>query len=369
VRVGDVSAFFGDRNWMKPVAGVANHHDRSRFELHFFSDGAMPSPAAGWRDEPSDYVHDVRGAPNDALAQYIARFGIDVLVDLNGYSAPGRLPLYMHRPAPAIAGWFNMYATTGIDAFDVTVCDRAALPPHEDRFCSERVVAVEGCSYLTFSVLYPVPDVAPPPALADGRITFGCFCSQYKLTDATLDAHAAILRAVPDARLLIKNRTLGDASSRAALLARFAARGIAAARLSLDGPDEHAAFLAAYARVDIALDSFPYSAGTTAMEALWQGVPLLTCDGDRWAARTARSILLAAGLDDWCARDPAAFVARAIALARAPETPAMLGRLRAGLRARVARSPACDSARLCHELETIWQRLADGDPALIAPEG
>jgi predicted O-linked N-acetylglucosamine transferase (SPINDLY family) len=221
LRVGYVSAFFGDRNWMKPVAGAINHHDRSRFELHFFSDGAPPSAEAGWRDFPTDYVHDVRGAANDALAGYVARFAIDVLVDLNGYSYQSRLGLFMHRPAPAIAAWFNMYATTGIDAFDVTISDSSALPPAEERFLTERVRRVPG-SYLAFSVLYPVPDVAPPPMLASGRLTFGCFCSQYKMTDATLDAFAAILRGAPEAQLLIKNRALGDASCRASLHARFA---------------------------------------------------------------------------------------------------------------------------------------------------
>jgi predicted O-linked N-acetylglucosamine transferase (SPINDLY family) len=357
LRIGYVSAFFGDRNWMKPVVGAINHHDRARFDLHFFSDGAPPDAAAGWLDFPTDVVHDVRGAPNDALAQYVARFAIDVLVDLNGYSYPRRLGLFMHRPAPAIVGWFNMFATTGIDAFDAIIGDDAVIAPAEEAFYSERVLHVPG-SYLAFSVLYPVPDVAPPPA--NGRITFGCFCSQYKLTDATLDMFAAILRAAPEARLLVKNRTLGDASCRAAFHARFAARGIADARVLLDGPAEHDAFLAAYARVDIALDTFPYSGGTTTMEALWQGVPVLALDGDRWAARTTRSLLHAAGLADWCLPDPDAFIARAAALARAPETPAMLAALRAGLRERVARSSACDSAALCRALEEIYVRLATG---------
>jgi predicted O-linked N-acetylglucosamine transferase (SPINDLY family) len=360
LRVGYVSAFFGDHNWMKPVVGAVNHHDRARFELHFFSDGAPPDAAAGWRDCPTDYVHDVRGATNEALAQYIARFAIDVLVDLNGYSDQRRLGMFMHRPAPAIVGWFNMFATTGIAAFDAIIGDDAVIAPAEERFYGERVLRVPG-SYLAFAVLYPVPDVAPPPAQASGRITFGCFCSQYKITDATLDLFAAILRAAPDAQLLIKNRTLGDESCRAALAARFARRGVDAARVPLDGPSDHHAFLAAYARVDVALDTFPYSGGTTTMEALWQGVPVLALDGDRWAARTTRSLLRAAGLDDWCLPDGDAFVARAVELARSPKTPAMLAQLRARLREQVARSPACDSAALCRALEGIYEKLAVED--------
>lgn len=357
LKIGYVSAFLGASNWMKPVVGAINHHDRARFEIHFFSDGAPPDAAAGWRDFATDYVHDVRGAPNDALAGYVARFAIDVLVDLNGYSYPRRLGLYMHRPAPAIVGWFNLYATSGIDAFDAIIGDDAVIKPGEEPFYSERVLRVPG-SYLAFAVLYKVPDVAPPPALASGRITFGCFCSQYKLTDATVDAFAAILHAAPDAQLLLKNRTLGDASCRTAIHARFAQRGIAASRVLLDGPAEHDAFLAAYARVDIALDAFPYSGGTTTMEALWQGVPVLTFDGDRWAARTSRSLLLAAGLDEWCLPNRDAFVARAASLAQAPDTPAMLSRLRIGLRDLLRVSPACDSLALCRALEGTYENLA-----------
>lgn len=357
LRIGYVSAFLGERNWMKPVVGMINHHDRARFEIHFFSDGAPPDAAAGWRDFATDYVHDVRGASNEALASYVARFAIDVLVDLNGYSYPRRLGLYMHRPAPAIVGWFNLFATSGIDAFDAIIGDDTVIKPAEERFYSERVLRVPG-SYLAFAVPYKVPDVAPPPALAAGHLTFGCFCSQYKLTDATLDAFAAILRAAPGAQLLLKNRTLGDPSCRAAVHARFAQRGVASGRVRLDGPAEHDAFLAAYAQVDIALDAFPYSGGTTTMEALWQGVPVLTFDGDRWAGRTSRSLLLAAGLDTWCLPDCDAFIARAVALAHAPDTPAMLAHLRSDLRDRLRRSPACDSAALCRALEGIYESLA-----------
>jgi predicted O-linked N-acetylglucosamine transferase (SPINDLY family) len=357
LRVGYVSAFFGDRNWMKPVFGALNHQDRARFDIHFFCDGRPPGETSGYRDSPTDHVHDVTGAPNDGLADYIRGFGIDVLVDLNGYSFPRRLGLFMQRPAPVIVGWFNMFATTGIEAFDYIIGDDAVIPAAEERFYSERVLRVPG-SYLAFSVLYPVPDVAPPPLLAGGQFTFGCFCSQYKITDATLDDWAAILHGAPQARLRLKNRVLGEASSRAATLDRFARRGIAADRLQFDGPSEHYDYLAAYAGIDVALDTFPYSGGTTTMEALWQGVPVLTCDGDRWAARTSRSLLLAAGLDAWCLPNRAALVDRAIALARAPTTPAELADLRASMRAHLTDAPVCDSLGLCRALESIYESVA-----------
>jgi len=357
LRIGYVSAFFGDRNWMKPVWAAVNHHDRARFEVHFFADGKAPSADSGYRDFADDYVHNVNAAPNDGLADYIARCNIDVLVDLNGYSHPNRLDLFMRRPAPVIVGWFNMFATTGIDAFDYIIGDDAVIPAAEERFYSERVLRVPG-SYLAFNVAYPVPAVTPPPVLTTGNLTFGCFCSQYKITDATVEAFAAILHGAAQARLLLKSRPLADESSRAAVLARFARYGIVAERILMEGPAEHFAFLAAYERVDIALDTFPYSGGTTTMEALWQGVPVLTFNGDRWASRTSRSLLLAAGLDTWCLADRDGFVTRAVALANAPTTPADLAVLRGSLRERLAKTPACDGAALCRGLERLYERIA-----------
>ena len=357
LRVGYVSAFFGALNWMKPVWGVINHHDRAQFEIHLFCDGKLPSVDSGYKDYPLDYIHNVTGAPNDGLADYIARAGIDILVDLNGYSFPDRIGLFMRRPAPAIVGWFNMYATTGCSAFDYLIGDVAVIPAMEERFYSERVLRVPG-SYLAFSVLYPVPEVAPPPCSAGKPLTFGCFGSQYKITDEVVATWASILRQVPRARVLLRNRTLDNESNRAALHAHFAEPGVANDRVLLDGAAEHFEFLSAYDRVDIALDTFPYNGGTTTMEALWQGVPVLTFNGDRWASRTSRSLLLAARLPEWCTADRHAYVAEAVRLALSPMTPANLVLLRSTMRQRLAATPVCNSAALCRALERFYRKIA-----------
>lgn len=286
LRIGYVSAFFGARNWMKPVWGVINHHDRSEFELHLFSDGQDPSAASGYRDHPADYVHAVRGVANASLAEHVARAGIDILVDLNGYSFPSRLGLFARHPAPVTLGWFNLFATSGFAGLDYIIGDAAVIPPQEERFYCERILRVEG-SYLAFSVLYPVPDIATPPCAGGQGLVFGCLGSQYKIDDDVVTAWARILRAARQTRMLIKNGHLDDQSNRQHLLQRFAADGIAPDRVLLEGGAEHFAFLETYARVDVALDTFPYNGGTTTMEALWQGVPVLTFNGDRGPAAPA----------------------------------------------------------------------------------
>ena len=357
LRIGYVSAFFGARNWMKPVFGVINQHDRTRFEIHMLSDGDDPSDSSGYIDHPDDRIWQTNAMSNELLAQRITEAGLDVLIDLNCYTVQRRLPLFMHRPARCLIGWFNTYATTGLSCFDVIVADATTLPPDEEAFCCERIHRVSG-SYLAFDVRYQTPDVTSPPCYANGFITFGCLGSAYKLTDPTIEAWSRILRAVPETRLLLKNSRLDDSSNRDSLLARFAGQGIAAERLLLEGGEEHFHFLRAYNRIDVALDTFPYNGGTTTSEALWQGVPVLTYNGDRWASRTSRSLLFAAGLSEWVTDDMAHFVNTAIRLARAPETPHQLATLRSGMRQRLPASAACDCTTLSRELEALYLDLA-----------
>ena len=353
IRLAYMSAFFGARNWMKPVFGVINRHNRARFEIHLISDGADPTAATGYTEHPDDRLWQVKGMPNAALARALAAAEIDVLVDLNGYSLAGRLGLFPYRPARFQLGWFNMFATTAIPGMDALVGDAAAILPEEEPHYSERILRVPG-TYLAFQVPYPTPEIAPQPWLTNNAPTIGCLGSAYKLTRETLDAWTAILRAVPTARLHIANPTLDDASNRADILARLTARAIPPDRITLSGRAEHFDFLRGYDRIDIALDTFPYNGGTTTTEALWQGVPVLTTPGDRWAGRTSQSLLRAAGLDDWITPNPASFVATAIALLTNPATPARLATLRSTLRARLLASPACDSAGLCTALEAIY---------------
>jgi len=357
LRVGYVSAFFDKANWMKPVYGVINRHDRDRFEVHLVSLGGDPSASAGYREHDHDVIWQVGSCDDEKIARLLAAAGIDVLVDLNAYSAPKWLRLFLRRPAPVQLSWFNGFATSALDCFDGIIGDDVVIPAAEEGFYTERVLRVGG-TYLAFEVLHAVPDVAPPPCNGNqGRLTFGALASAYKLNDLTLDIWARILRSAPTSRLLIRASTLAEPSNRDHLWARLAARGVADERVDLEGGAAHVDFLQSYDRIDIALDTFPYNGGTTTTEALWQGVPVLTYVGDRWVGRTSASLLRAASLDGWVASDEEDLVAKASALARDPATPASLAVLRAGMRARLAASAACDTAGLCLALEQIYRQF------------
>ncbi|HTU32908.1 MAG TPA: tetratricopeptide repeat protein [Candidatus Acidoferrum sp.] len=364
IRIGYVSSFFQDRNWMKPVWGVINHHDRSAFEVHLFADRGNPNAQSGYHSNRSDRIHDVTNLSNDDVAARIRKARVEVLVDLNAYSAPQRLGIFMRRPARNIVGWFNSFATSGIRAFTHIIGDAEVIPPSEERFYTERVLRVAG-SYLAFSVLYPVPRVVPPPCLRNGYLTFGCLAPQYKITPGVIDAFARILRGAPSARLLLKSSFLRDSANRAAVLEKFSRKGIRRERLRLEGPEEHYKFLKAYGRVDVALDTFPYNGGTTTMEALWQGVPVLAFSGDRWVGRISQSLLCAAGLREWVEPSLDAYIRRAVNLAQATETRCVLAGLRKRMRPTLSRSGACDSAQLCRGLEEHYRALSSRERAKI----
>ncbi|MCL4202249.1 MAG: tetratricopeptide repeat protein [Pirellulaceae bacterium] len=357
LRIGYVSSFFHRPNWMKPVQAVLQHHDRRQFEIHLFCDGPTDSLPAQFRLQAPDRIHGIQRQSNEAAAATITAQQIDILVDLNGYSAPPRMALYPLRPAPVQVGWFNYYATSGLDCFDYLIGDKYVVPAAEEVFFTERILRVPH-SYLTFGVDYPVPDVAPPPVLAGNPLTFGSLASQYKLTDAVIEAWSAILSASPTSRLLIRNKRLDRLDHQEFVRGRFAAHGISPDRVLLEGPADHFKFLDTYRRIDVALDPFPYSGGTTTMEALWQGVPVVTFDGDRWAARTSVSLLRSAGLDEFVGRDLQEYVQICIRLANSPDTPERLATLRAGLRDQLRCSPVCDSAGFTRAMEDLYRQIS-----------
>jgi predicted O-linked N-acetylglucosamine transferase (SPINDLY family) len=342
---------------MKPVWGLIDAHDRRRVELHLFSDAPASAISHGYRADASDRFHDITGASNEVAARIVAGAGLDVLVDLNGYSATQRLPLIALRPAPLIVGWFNHFATTGIAAYDYLIGDATVIPTDEECFYDEAIARVPG-SYLAFSVTYPVPAVAPAPRDASGITTFGCLAPQYKITESVIEAWSAIIRATRGSRLVLRNTALDAPATRRWLLGRFERHGIAADRLTLYGRAEHFAFLETYDEIDIALDTFPYNGGTTTMEALWQGVPVVTFRGDRWVSRTSASLLAAAGLDEFVAAEVAGFVALASRFANAPEAAARVAAMRATMRARLLAAPVCDTAGLARAIEDIYERIA-----------
>ena len=293
---------------------------------------------------------------DEALAATIRDDGVDILIDLSGHTADNRLPMFAWKPAPVQATWLGYFATTGVMAIDYLVADPWTLPAEEEVNFTETIWRLPE-TRLCFTPPDEAVAIAPLGAIGNGQLTFGCFNHLTKVNDDVVALWARILAAIPEATLLLKAKQLQEPEARLAVIERFAAQGIAGDRLRLEGPTPRADYLDAYNRVDIALDPFPYPGGTTTVEALWMGVPVLTLAGSSFISRQGVGLLMNAGLPDWIATDPDDYVARAVAHGSDVR---QLASLRAGLRQQVMISPLFDAPRFARHFETalrgMWQR-------------
>ena len=353
LRIGYVSEFFHRSNYMKPVWALINHHDRARFEVHLFSDSPPDEDFEGYQTHAADVIHQTGTLDCSELAALITHNQINILVDLNGYSTAERLPLFVSRRAPLTLAWFNMFATAALPGVDAVIGDEEVVHAGEDGDYAERVVRLP-VSYLTFEVGHKAPAVVAPPCLTNGYVTFGSLVAQYKITRPVLDAWSEILQNCPGTRLILANRTFASTENRNFVLERFTDRHVDADRIQLLPPAPHFEYLQYYDQIDIALDAFPYNGGTTTMEALWQGVPVLTFDGDRWASRTSQTLLKRSHLAEFVADYLEDYIARAIAWAIDPQSPDRLQQIRNGMRRELTESSACDAARFARSMEEMY---------------
>ena len=296
--------------------------------------------------------HPLVGLSDDDAAQCIINDGIDILVDLSGHTADNRLLIFARKPAPIQVSWLY-FSTTGLRSIDYVLCDRHVMPPAEEVYFVERPWRLPD-SYLCFTPPRDEIPVEALPASRNGYATFGCFNNLTKMNDAVVQCWARVLQAVPDSHLFLKSKQLNDPAIQLTALKRFREHGIDSDRLILEGPSPRSQYLACYNRVDIALDPFPFPGGTTTVEALWMGVPVLGRRGTRFISRAGESILKTVGLHEWLADDDGAYAAKAAAFSADREA---LAALRSSLRARLLASPLCDAQRFASNLEAAFRAM------------
>jgi protein O-GlcNAc transferase len=356
LRVGMVSGDFNSHPVAFFLESVVARLDPKKIQLFAY-------PTQGREDETStrlkSHFHSwspIVGVPDEAAAQRISNDGIHVLVDLAGHSAYNRLPLFAWKPAPVQVCWLGYVASTGVPGMDYMLADPVSVPQSDHAQFTEKVWYLpETRICFTPPLEYNLP-VAPQPALRKGHITFGCFQTLPKLSDATLAAWSRILDALPEAHLQLQCKQMSDPEIRRDVELRLAAAGIGEQRLTLIGEVSRQEFLRLHDEVDIILDTFPIPGGTTTCDALWMGVPTVTLCGATMFARQGASLLACVGLQDWIAQDQDDYVARALTKAQDVEG---LARLRAGLREQALASPLFDAERFARHLEqalhAMWE--------------
>ena len=336
------------------LEGLLSNIDASKFELIAYST-QFAEDALTQKIKPFfKHWRPLFGKNDEAAAKLIHEDAPHILIDLAGHTAHNRLPVFAYKPAPIQVSWLGYFATTGLPEMDYILGDRHVTPDSEAHHFSEQIWRLPE-TYLCFTPPQYEIEVKPLPALVNGFMTFGCFNNLTKLNDAVLALWAKVLTALPSAKLFLKTKQLADPLVVQDTLQRFEQVGVKADRLILEGPSPRADYFESYNKVDIALDPFPFPGGTTSVEGLWMGVPVVTLKGERFISHNGQTIAHNAGQANWIANDANDYVRLALEAASDLEK---LARVRTGLRAQVLAAPLFDAPRFARNFEAAMMAMA-----------
>ena len=362
LRIGYLSADYHEHATAALIAELIERHDRERVEVIGYSHG--PDDGGPMRRRLTaafDRFVDLSAHSHGGAAARIREDGVDILVDLKGYTQHARPEIAAHRPAPVQAQWLGYPGTMGAAFIDYVIGDPLVTPLDRQPFYAERIVQLPVCYQPNdrSRTIGPTPTRAAC-GLPERGMVFCCFNAVYKITPVLFDLWCRLLRAEPDSVLWL----LDSHPEASANLRREAVRcGVAPDRLVFAPRKPPAEHLARYRLADLFLDTTPVGAHTTASDALWAGLPVLTVPGEGFASRVGASLLRAAGLPELAVRSLADYETTALRLARDPD-----GRVR--LKARLAdersHAPLFDTDRFARALErayaTMWGIHAAGQP-------
>jgi predicted O-linked N-acetylglucosamine transferase (SPINDLY family) len=346
-------------NFIGPI--LAQLKDSPDLELHVYYTNTLHDEVSKRLQGFCRHWNTIRDLSDVDLAARIMEDGIDVLIDLSGHTRLNRLPVFARKPAPIQISWLGYPGTTGLKAMDYYFADRDWLPPGRcDRLFTEKLVHLP--ARWVFEPHVYAPAVGPLPALQTGHLTFGSFHRMEKISPCTQSLWSHLLLALPQTKMLLVG--IATERQRDALRQNFAAQGVAADRLTFHERCPMNVYLELHHRVDIALDTQPYSGATTTMHSLSMGVPTFTVSGTTSQARACAGILGNLGLENFIAADADDLIDKA---RHWGDRLSELAALRAGLRARLQRSPIGQPAHIAGHFEAalrhMWIRWCSRLPA------
>ncbi len=363
IRVAYLSADFHDHATAYLMAELFELHDHERFETVALSFGPDSTGAMRQRLLRSfDRFVDVRTKSDREAASLLREMEIDIAVDLKGFTTDGRPGILAQRPAPVQVNYLGFPGSMGAQYVDYILADPYVIPAGHEGFYSEKVVRLPD-SYQSNDTQRQIAKTTPTRAecgLPAPGFVFCCFNNNYKITPGVFDVWMRLLNAVGGSVLwLLQDNAAVSRNLRAEALRR----GVAAERLVFAPRVDLDKHLARHKLADLFLDTLPYNAHTTASDALWAGLPVLTCMGTTFPGRVAASLLNAVGLPELVTENLADYEALALKLARSPD-------LLSGIRARLWRNrseyPLFDTKRFCAHMESaytmMWERHQRGDP-------
>jgi predicted O-linked N-acetylglucosamine transferase (SPINDLY family) len=353
--LGYVSAEFRERSAAFVFRPVLQSHDKTQFEVICYSASPTEDAVTSSFRHSADRWRNVLQWSDDRLADCIRADKVDILIDLSGHGDGNRLRTFARKPAPIQVTAWGHATGTGLPTIDYVFSDPVAIPAEVRHLFAEQIHDLP-----CLMIVEPPPTglrCAEPPMASNGYVTYGVLNRVSKISDAAIAVWARILLSDVTSRLLIKDKSLDEASIQSLLLERFAGRGIAPERILFEGSTSREAHLAAHQRIDICLDPFPQGGGVTTWEALHMGVPVVAKLGDGMSARLAGAILSSVGMTDWVAADDDEYVE--IALRSNSDR---LRTIRSELPSRIERR--CSMAEYTRAVEaayrTMWQNYCGG---------
>ncbi len=353
IRLGYVCGEFGDHATMFLAAGLFERHDRSRFEVVGFDNGHEDDSSMRRRAKAAfDRFIPIKKLSDDEAARLVAREGIDILIDLNGFCGALRLGIFARRPAPVQVNYLGYPGSIGAEYIDYILADAEVIPAGEERFYTEKVVRLPGS--------YQINDDSRPRAVPSARAAFGLrdtdfvFChfnASYKITPEMFAVWLRLLEKVPSSVLWLLE---GYPTTAPNLRREAAAAGVDPDRLIFAPRIEMSTHVSRIAAGDLFLDSLPYNAHTTASDALWAGLPLITCRGTTFAGRVAASLLRAAGLPELITNDLNEYESLALRLV---ENRGLLQTYRTRLNHDRLKLPLFDTVRTTRRIEAAYEKM------------
>ena len=356
LRVGLLSADLRSHSVARFLIPLLRNYDRERFELYCYTPVRhVGDPIQNLFMECVDKFTFVENVTEWEIANTIRTDEVDILLDLNGFTQGSRVASLAHKPAPVQISWLGYPFTCGLEAIDYVVMDRFVKPVDEEGRIEEPLIMPD--AWACFGKFPNVPIEEGLPADRSGRITFGTLNNPYKYTQKMIALWSEVMNQVSNSDFLVvrpETRSLNFCKN---LAEEFAKHGISPERLFLsDNRQEKKNHLYYYNDIDISLDTFPLTGGTTTCEALWMGVPVVTLVGESFHQRISYSNLMHCGLEELCTFTPENFVERAVALANERE---ILLAMRQGLREVMRQSPLCDEERFLYQFQEMLDQVAD----------
>lgn len=349
LRIGYVSPDFRAHPVGYNLLPLFENHDHARFEVFCYADVIRPDALTETFRTCADHWHDLRGVTDDDTVARVREDRIDVLVDLALHTGQNRLGVFAQKPAPVQFTFAGYPSTTGVPAIGYRLTDAHLDPPGAtDDYYTESSIRLPHC-FWCYQPVGDEPAVGPLPALANGYVTFGCLNNFCKVSDGVIDLWSRVLTAVGGSQLLLLSKF---GTHRDRTRAAFAGKGVDPGRIEFVAPGTRDAYLQAYHRIDVGLDTFPYNGHTTSLDALWMGVPVVTRVGETAVGRAGWSQLNQLWLDRLAAREDGSFVGIARELAG---DLAALERMRTTLRERVSASPLADATAFARGVEAAYR--------------